>query len=88
MPPDCKYTSLYEGSLCKEACELIKSDVCMKEWNEIAIRIKEGFLNIDNIFPDCSKLPSVATSKRCLYPELFKSKETFISKLMNAGDCC
>ena len=75
MQPTCTYSSPYEGSLCREACHLIKDDICRKEWDEIITRISQGFLNIDNIFPNCSRLPSIAVSKSCLYPDLFKSKE-------------
>lgn len=74
MKPGCKYNSTYDGFLCKEACEFIKNNICLKEWTEIITRINEGFLNIDNIFPDCEKLPSIKVSKNCLYPEVFKSK--------------
>ena len=72
MRPGCHNGSLFQKVLCKEACELIKDDICKIEWSEIINRIEDGYLNIDNIFPDCSKFPSVkslAGTTSCFYPQ-------------------
>ncbi|XP_065065361.1 muscle, skeletal receptor tyrosine-protein kinase-like isoform X2 [Rhopilema esculentum] len=72
MRPGCHNGSLFQKVLCKEACELIKDDICKTEWSEVINRIEDGYLNIDNIFPDCSKFPSVkspAGTASCFYPQ-------------------
>eukprot|EP00794_Sanderia_malayensis_P019018 gene19018-20930_t len=73
MPPGCNQSL---EILCKEACLLVKNELCFEEWRKIETLTQNGILPSDVVIPNCDGLPSLkGRNSTCLYPKLFSDLE-------------
>ena len=73
LRPGCQHTSPSQGLLCKDACTLIKDDICQVEWKEAMSKQKQ--------LPNCTDLPYqnlTLGNGQCIFPQLFKGTFAFL----------